>query len=70
MNENGKTLRNDLLKFNVQLLKNNGIEPTPLKNGMILIDMEATFMDNSKTEKEGVFGSTIIHEICFNHGVY
>lgn len=50
----GKTQRNALLNFNTHLLKSNGIEPTPLKNGMVPVDMDVTPMNNSNTKKEGV----------------
>ena len=50
----GKTQRDALLSFNTHLLKSNGIEPTPLKNGMVPVDMDVTPMDNSNTSKEGV----------------
>ena len=50
----GKTQRDALLRFNTHLLKSNGIEPTPLKNGMVPVDMDVTPMDNSNTSKEGV----------------
>ena len=50
----GKSQRYTLLNFNTHLLKSNGIEPTPLKNGMVPIDMDVTPMDNSNTKKEGV----------------
>ena len=50
----GKSQREELLSFNTYLLKSNGIEPTPLKNGLIPVDMDVTPMDNSNTKKEGV----------------
>ena len=50
----GKSQREELLSFNTHLLKSNGIEPTPLKNGLIPVDMDVTPMDNSNTKKEGV----------------
>ena len=50
----GKSQREELLLFNTHLLKINGIEPTPLKNGLIPVDMDVTPMDNSNTKKEGV----------------
>lgn len=50
----GKSQRDALLQFNTHLLKSNGIEPTPLKNGMVPVDMDVTPMDNSNTKKEGV----------------
>ena len=50
----GKTQRDALLRFNTHLLKSNGIEPTPLKSGMVPVNMDVTPMDNSNTSKEGV----------------
>ena len=50
----GKSQRDALLHFNTHLLKSNGIEPTPLKNGLVPVDMDVTPMDNSNTKKEGV----------------
>ena len=50
----GKSQRDSLLSFNTHLLKSNGIEPTPLKNGLIPVDIDVTPMDNSNTKKEGV----------------
>ena len=50
----GITQRERILAFNTHLLKSNGIQPTPLKNGLIPVDMDITPMDNSNTKKEGV----------------
>lgn len=50
----GITQREKILSFNTHLIKSNGIEPTPLKNGLIPVDMDVTPMDNSNTKKEGV----------------
>ena len=54
MDEIGKSLRSQLLRFSAHLLKRNNVEPTALKNGMIPVDMDVTPMDNSNTKKEGV----------------
>ena len=54
MDSIGKSQREQLLKFNAHLLKSNKIKPTPLKNGLIPVDMDVTPMDNSNTKKEGV----------------
>ena len=54
MDSIGALQREALLSFNTHLLKSNGIVPTPLKIGMIPVDMDVTPMDNSNTKKEGV----------------
>lgn len=54
MDSIGKSQRDRLLKFSAHLLKSNHIEPAPLKNGMVPVDMDVTPMDNSNTKKEGV----------------
>ena len=54
MDSIGKSQREQLLKFNAHLLKSSKIKPTPLKNGLIPVDMDVTPMDNSNTKKEGV----------------
>ena len=41
-----------LLNFYTHLLKRNGIEPTPQKNGMVPVDMDITPMDNSNTKRK------------------
>ena len=40
--------------FNTDLLRKNRVQPTPLKIGMVPVDMDVTPMDNSKTQKEGI----------------
>ena len=54
MDEIGSKLRTPLLDFNTDLLRKNGVQPTPLKIGMVPVDMDVTPMDNSKTQKEGI----------------
>ena len=54
MNEIGTKLRMSLLAFNTDLLRKNSVQPTPLKIGMVPVDMDVTPMDNSKTQKEGI----------------
>ena len=54
MDEIGNKLRVPLLDFNTDLLRKNEIQPTPLKIGMVPVDMDVTPMDNSKTQKEGI----------------
>ena len=52
MDEIGTKLRMSLLAFNT--LRKNRVQPTPLKIGMVPVDMDVTPMDNSKTQKEGI----------------
>lgn len=54
MDEIGTKLRMSLLAFNTDLLRKNRVQPTPLKIGMVPVDMDVTPMDNSKTQKEGI----------------
>ena len=54
MDEIGSKLRTPLLEFNTDLLRKNRVQPTPLKIGMVPVDMDVTPMDNSKTQKEGI----------------
>lgn len=50
----GKTMNEEIMSGNISLLKACHVNPTPLKNGMVPIDIDVTPMDNSKTHKEGV----------------
>lgn len=52
MNEIGTKLRMSLLAFNTDLLRKNSVQPTPLKIGMVPVDMDVTPMDNSKRKKK------------------
>ena len=54
MDDIGDSLRQELLKENVAVLKANGIQPSALPNGLIPVDIDVTPMDNSKSKKEGV----------------
>ena len=54
MDDIGSSMRNEILKANVSLLQNCGIEPTALPNGYVPLDIDVTPFDNSKTKKEGV----------------
>ena len=54
MDDIGDSLRETLLKENVELLLSNKIQPTPLANGLVPVDIDVTPMDNSKSNKEGV----------------
>ena len=50
----GSSLREYILKENVELLRTNGIVPSKLSNGFVPVDIDVTPFDNSKTRKEGV----------------
>ena len=54
MDDIGDSLRETLLKENVELLLANKIQPTPLSNGLVPVDIDVTPMDNSKSNREGV----------------
>jgi len=54
MDEIGSTLRGEILRANVSLFNNYGIQPSPLQNGYVPLDIDVTPFDNSKTAKEGV----------------
>lgn len=47
-------MNEEIMLGNISLLKACHVNPTPLKNGMVPIDIDVTPMDNSKTHKEGV----------------
>ena len=63
----GSSLREYILKENVELLRTNGIVPSKLSNGFVPVDIDVTPFDNSKTRKERVcplfFGCPLL--ICF-----
>ena len=50
----GDSLRQDILKANISMLKEMRIEPSALENGYVPVDIDVTPFDNSKTKKEGV----------------
>ena len=54
MDDIGDGLRHALLEENVAVLRANHIQPSPLPNGLIPVDIDVTPMDNSKSKKEGV----------------
>lgn len=54
MDEIGTSVHSAILKENVAMMKANGIQPSPLDNGMVPVDMDVSPFDNSKTKKEGV----------------
>lgn len=50
----GQTMNNKILSGNISLLKACHVQPTPLKNGMVPLDIDVTPFDNSNSHKEGV----------------
>jgi len=54
MDEIGSSLRDEILKANIKMFNQYGIEPSPLPNGYVPVDIDVTPFDNSKTKKEGV----------------
>lgn len=54
MDDIGSSLRSEILKANVSMLKSCVITPTELPNGYVPVDIDVTPFDNSKTKKEGV----------------
>ena len=54
MDDIGDSLRQTILEQNVEMLLANKIQPTALANGLVLVDIGVTPMDNSKSKKEGV----------------
>jgi hypothetical protein len=54
MDEIGPSLREEILRANVNMFAHYGITPTPLPNGFVPVDIDVTPFDNSKTTKEGV----------------
>ena len=54
MDDIGSTLRENILQANVDMFYNNNVNPTPLSNGYVPLDIDVTPFDNSKTNKEGV----------------
>ena len=54
MDDIGDSLRQTILEQNVEMLLANKIQPTALANGLVLVDIDVTPMDNSKSKKEGV----------------
>jgi hypothetical protein len=54
MDEIGSSLRNEILRANINMFAYYGIQPSPLSNGYVPLDIDVTPFDNSKTKKEGV----------------
>jgi len=54
MDEIGASLREEVLRANVSMFNNYEIQPSPLHNGYVPLDIDVTPFDNSKTVKEGV----------------
>ena len=50
----GDSLRNEILRANIDVLQAMHIKPTALDNGYVPIDIDVSPFDNSKTSKEGV----------------
>lgn len=54
MDDIGSSIRQQILKENVEMLRANGVHPSPSKEGYIHVDTDVSPFDNSKTKKEGV----------------
>lgn len=50
----GQTMNSEILSGNESLFQACRIQPTPLKNGMVPLDIDVTPFDNSNSHKEGV----------------
>ena len=54
MDDIGSSLRKNILDANVEMFHTYNIEPTPISEKFVPVDLDVTPMDNSKTHKEGV----------------
>ena len=54
MDDIGSSLREEILKANIDMFSTYKIEPSALESGFVPLDIDVTPMDNSKTNKEGV----------------
>ena len=54
MDDIGSSLRKNILDANVEMFHTDNIEPTPISEEFVPVDLDVTPMDNSKTHKEGV----------------
>lgn len=54
MDDIGSSLRRNLLDVNVEMFHTYNMEPTPISEEFVPVDLDATPLDNSKTYKEGV----------------
>lgn len=54
MDDIGSSIRQQILQENVEMLRANGIHPSPSKEGYVHVDTDVSPFDNSKTKKEGV----------------
>lgn len=54
MDDTGDSLRQTILKENVELLFENKIVPTALPNELVSVDIDVILVNNSKAKKEGV----------------
>lgn len=50
----GQRMNEEIMSGNISLMEAYHVDPTPLKNSMVPIDIDVMPMDNSKTHKEGV----------------
>lgn len=50
----GQSMDKEILAGNIDIFKRCGIQPSPMKNGYVPVDIDVTPFDNSKTHKEGV----------------
>lgn len=54
LNEIGGSLHGDILSVNVEALRQMGAEPSALECGYVLVDVDVTPLDNSKSRKESI----------------
>ena len=54
MDDIGSSLRRNLLDVNVEMFHTYNMEPTPISEEFVPVDLDVTPLDNSKTYKEGV----------------
>ena len=54
MDDIGSSIRQQILKENIEMLRANGIHPSASKEGYVHVDTDVSPFDNSKTKKEGV----------------
>lgn len=54
MDDIGSSLRRNILDVNVEMFHTYNMEPTPISEEFVPVDLDVTPLDNSKTYKEGV----------------
>ena len=54
MDDIGSSLRKNILDANVEMFHTYNMEPTPISEEFVPVDLDVTSLDNSKTYKEGV----------------